>query len=159
MEALRMWLEATSLAEFVRGNYWAWPTIENAHFLGLAMLVGMVGLFDLRMLGLARIVSPAAFHERFVPVGIAGFVLCLASGLVFFIATPGVYIYNPAFYLKMLFILLGGLNVVVFNLTTLREVLALGPEDDMPLRAKVIAAVSLFIWIGVICFGRLLPFV
>ena len=159
MEALRIWLEATSLAAFVKGTYWAWPAIENVHFLGLALLVGMVGLFDLRMLGMAKIVSPAALHQKFVPIGIFGFFLCFVSGAMFFVASPGLYIYNPAFYLKMGFIVLAGLNVLVFYLTTFRHVESLGPEDAMPLRAKVIAAVSLLIWIGVICFGRLLPFV
>ena len=154
-----MWLEATSVAGFVKGTFWAWPAIENVHFIGLALLVGMVGLFDLRMLGMARIVSPAALHQKFVPIGVLGFVLCLVSGLMFFVASPGLYIYNPAFYLKMGFIVLAGLNVLVFYLTTFRHVESLSPDDDMPLRAKIIAGVSLFLWIGVICFGRLLPFI
>jgi hypothetical protein len=154
-----MWLEATRLSAFVNDTYWVWPTVENIHFLGLALLIGMVGLFDLRMLGMAKIVSPSALHQRFVPVGILGFILCLLSGAVFFAASPGLYMYNPAFYLKMLFILLGGLNVLVFHLFVFRHVESLGPGDETPLRAKVIAAVSLFLWVGVICFGRLLPFV
>jgi hypothetical protein len=154
-----MWLEATSLAAFVKGTYWAWPAIENVHFLGLALLVGMVGLFDLRMLGMAKTVSPAALHRKFVPVGIVGFLLCLISGVIFFVASPGLYIYNPAFYLKIGFIVLAGLNVLIFYLTTFPQVESLGLEDEMPLRARVIAIISLLLWISVICFGRLLPFV
>ena len=60
--------------------------------------------------------------------------------------------------LKLLFIVLAGLNLVAFYLTGMaRRVDTLGQGDDAPLLAKVIAASSLFLWIGVIVFGRLIP--
>ena len=157
LEGVR-WLEDTPVADFINNTFWAWPAIENFHFLGLALLVGMIGLLDLRMLGLATSIPPAALH-RFVSVGVAGFVLCLITGALFFTAKPDLYIHNPAFYLKMLFVVLAGVNVGVFYLVAFRDVERLGPGDSAPPAAKAIGAISLILWIGVICFGRLLPFV
>jgi len=163
-EALQSWLEGvrwlgdTRVAEFVNDSFWAWPVLEDVHFLGLSLLVGAIGLLDLRMLGLAKAIPAAALH-RFVPVGIAGFLLCLVTGALFFTSKPALYIHNPAFYLKMLFIVLAGLNVMVFYLVAFRDVERMGPGDSAPVAAKAIGAISLILWVGVICFGRLLPFI
>ena len=45
---------------------WAWPIAESLHFIGLSLLVGTIGLFDLRLLGLARGIPIAAMH-RLIP--------------------------------------------------------------------------------------------
>ena len=61
---------------------WTWPIAEIVHFIGLILLVGSIGLIDLRVLGVARSLPLAPLH-RLVPWGIAGFVMCLATGLLF----------------------------------------------------------------------------
>ena len=66
---------------------------------------------------------------------------------------------NLAFQLKMLFMALAGINILAFYLTGVsRAVDALGPGDDAPMSAKIIGAVSLFLWIGVIYFGRMIMY-
>ena len=60
--------------------------------------------------------------------------------------------------LKLLFIAFAGLNLLLFYVTGMdRAVDDLGPGDDAPIPAKLIAAASLFFWLGVIYFGRLIP--
>jgi hypothetical protein len=67
--------------------------------------------------------------------------------------------HNPAFGFKMLCIALAGFNVLVFYLTgAARKVEALGPRDDAPLTAKIVGAMSLFLWVAVMFWGRMLPF-
>ena len=61
---------------------------------------------------------------------------------------------HPAVGYKLGFIGLAGINVLVFRLTVFHKTMTLGPGDDAPPLAKVIAGVSLFLWIGVIWFGR-----
>jgi len=48
------WLKTTSLSEFVIHSSWVWPAAETLHFIGLAMLIGVIALMDLRMLGMAK---------------------------------------------------------------------------------------------------------
>ena len=66
---------------------WGWPVVEIVHFTGLCLLMGTVGMFDLRMLGLVRGLPLAALH-RLVPFGVFGFGLSVGSGVMFVTSTP-----------------------------------------------------------------------
>src|SRR5690606_22734377 len=92
---------------------WGWPAVESLHFIGLALLMGSVGLFDFRLLGVAPAIPTAALH-KLIPWGVFGFILNLFTGMLFFVSDPGQYLYNPAFQLKMLCILIAGLNMLLF---------------------------------------------
>ena len=161
----RYWLRWPSLEVFM-ALPWAWPLCETFHFIGLCLLVGIVGMFDLRVLGVARGL-PLSSLKRLLPWGVFGFVLCLVTGLMF-VGGIGANLYganaydvimeNPYLQLKLIFIFLAGLNRLAFYLTgAARTVDGLGPGADAPLVAKLIAGASLFLWIGVIVFGRLIP--
>jgi hypothetical protein len=136
---------------------WAWPIAESLHFLGLCLLVGAIGTFDLRLLGVAKKVPIAAVH-RFIPWGLAGFAINIMTGTLFILTEPDQYIYNPSFHFKLLFMTIGGLNAATFYLTSYRRVFGRVAPLDAPRRAKAIAAISLCAWIGVITGGRLLTF-
>jgi len=136
---------------------WGWPIAESLHFIGLCLLVGSIGAFDLRLLGVARRVPIAAVH-RFIPWGLAGFAINITTGLMFLLTEPDQYIYNPSFHFKLLFITIGGLNAGTFYLTSFRQVFGPGASLDAPRRAKVIAVISLCAWMSVIVCGRLLTF-
>src|SRR5882762_10372022 len=71
-EAWERWIRATGLHQFVADHVWWWPMSETLHYLGLSLLLGTVGLFDLRVLGMAKGVSPRAIH-RLIPWGVAGY--------------------------------------------------------------------------------------
>ncbi|MBM3778057.1 MAG: hypothetical protein FJW23_07430 [Acidimicrobiia bacterium] len=158
ISSVEAWLQGTSVAAFMIQNPWAWAICESLHFVGLCCLLGPVVLMDVRMLGAARSVPLSALHGL-VPFAVAGFVLNLVTGAMFIAATPEQYLHNPVFYLKMLFIGLAGANVLVFHGAGIfSQVVALGPGDAPVARAKVLAAVSLLLWLGVIAWGRLMPF-
>jgi hypothetical protein len=136
---------------------WGWPLAESLHFIGLSLLIGTIGLFDLRLLGLGRRIPIASMH-RLVKWGVLGFAVNVLSGLSFLMTEPDQYIYNPSFQFKMLFIMTGGLNALAFYTTSYRRVTAGDASADAPRVAKVIAAISLSMWISVIVAGRLLTF-
>jgi hypothetical protein len=155
---IAIWIDSTRVSGFITDYRWIWPGSEIAHFIGLTLLIGIVGALDLRVLGFARQVAVRTLHQL-VPWSIAGFAICLVTGLIFFIAEPTQYIASGVFWLKMLFIVLAGLNVGAFYLTGVyRSVEELGPGERAPLRAQAIAFVSLFLWVGVLVWGRMLPF-
>ena len=152
------WLKTTSLSAFVVHYSWVWPAAETLHFIGLAMLIGVIGLLDLRMLGVAKRVPFAPLH-RLLPCAICGFAICFGTGILFFSGDPFQYIHNSVFWFKLLFIGLAGLNVLLFYISGLYRTLEhLGPGDDAPVAAKLIAATSLVLWLGVMYLGRMLPF-
>ena len=163
MESLGILLDSPVLKSFVSWSSWVWPVCEILHFVGMALLLGAVGLLDLRLLGVAKGL-PVAQVQRLIPLGVAGYVLSVMTGIIFVSGDPFApaieKLDNLAFELKMLFMLLAGLNVLAFYVTGVsRAAEALGPGDEAPRSAKVIAATSLFLWLGVIYFGRMIMYV
>jgi hypothetical protein len=134
---------------------WGWPIAEIFHFFGLCLLFGTVALFDLRMLGVARGVSLRALH-RLIPFGIAGFAISVTTGALFVITTPDQYLYNPALQTKLALMLLAGINMLLFYATVARLVWTTGDDALPPLRARILGAVSLACWLGVIVCGRVI---
>ena len=157
MDALIDWIISTRLSWFVLEYRWVWPIAETLHFCGLTALAGTVGLFDLRVLGLAKGISPGTLHAT-LRYGLAGFAVSVVTGIMFISGTPDQYFYNEAFVLKMVFMALMGLNAGLFYWREFPRVRALGPNDDAPLRAKWIAAASLFFLVAVMCCGRMITF-
>lgn len=136
---------------------WGWPAVESLHFIGLTLLVGTVGLFDLRLLGIGRGINIAALHSL-VPWGVAGFAINLVTGFMFLVSDPGQYVYNPAFQLKMLAIVIAGFNLMVFYSLLAPQVRALPNTATVPSAARLVALISLMCWVAVISFGRLITF-
>lgn len=163
---LRYWLRWSISEQFFRAYAWAWPLCETLHFFGVILLVGIVGAFDLRLLGVGKGLRLESLR-RLLPFAVLGFCLAALTGLLF---VTGIYVniqINPYvvlksdvyLQLKLIFIALAGLNLLAFYLTgASRAVENLGAGEDAPLVAKVIAGLSLFLWFGVVYFGRLIPF-
>jgi hypothetical protein len=143
------------LGSFIVTTKWVWPTCETLHFIGLSLLFGVAAVIDLRMLGMLTSIPFSALH-RLMPWGILGFGMNVITGMIFFIGAPGQYTSNPAFRWKMIMILLAGINVVYFTLFD--EPWDLGPGEKAPLLAKAVAATALFLVVGVLWCGRMLPF-
>jgi uncharacterized membrane protein len=135
-------------------NEWFWAFLMAAHFIGLAMIVGTVGILDLRMMGFLKQLPMAPVH-RFMPWAMAGLAANILTGLLAFIGQPENYIYSGALWLKIVGLMLLGVNAAVFYLTGIFDrVNPLQAGEDAPMSAKLIAVSSLFLWFAVITFGR-----
>jgi len=154
------WLMTTHLSHAVAGGLpWVWPLCETLHFIGLSLLIGCIGVLDLRMLGFAKHMSILSVH-KFVPWGVFGFMINVVTGMLFYIGAPFQYLHNIAFQMKLLFLLIAGVNILYFYLGgVLHEVEALGPGANPPLQAKMVSLVSIISWFMVLYWGRMLPFV
>jgi hypothetical protein len=151
------WLSNTWISSHMRDLPWLWPTCETLHFVGLSLVIGGAGLFDLRLLGMMRRI-PVRSVKAFVPFAIVGFVVNLVTGIIFFVVSPQQYAFSILWYVKLLFIIIAGLNAMLFETTIGTRVLALGPGEDTPTSFKIVGAVSLFSWFAVLYCGRMLPY-
>ena len=152
------WLSRTSLSMALQGQEgWLWPFLETFHFIGLSLLLGIAGFFDLRLMGVMKRVPIRAVWE-FMPWAIAGFSINLVTGLIFLIAEPRQYVENISWWFKVLFLVLAGLNAMLFQTTLSTRIVRLKPGEDTPISFKIVGAVSLVTWLGVLYFGRLMPF-
>lgn len=158
MDAFVQWLQATALSQTIVGRTWIWPLAETIHFVGLALVIGIAGFFDLRLMGWFRGASVRAVREL-MPFAMFGFVLNLTTGLIFFIGHPEQYVHNISWWLKVTFLGIAGVNALVFETTVGRRIGDLPPGTDTPRGAKIIGAVSLVAWFAVLYWGRMLPFI
>ena len=150
------WLSSEFITRYQYSHPWAWKTLETIHFMGLCLLFGVVLVANMRLLGWMRNAPLAGFH-RLLPWGVWGFVANSVTGMLFFIGQAFQYIENPAFHLKMLCILLAGADVLC--LTWHEEVWEMEAGATASALVKLLAASQLVLWIGVIYFGRMLPYI
>src|SRR5262249_16276971 len=128
---------------------------ETLHFVGLSILFTVVLLVDLRILGVARKLPYAALYQM-LPLGMLGFGINLVTGMFFFIGAPEQYTKNPVFYWKIVFVVLGAIHILYFML--LDQAWNVGEGDEAPFTAKLVAGSAIFLWVGVLFFGHMLPF-
>jgi len=158
LDPLIEFIRSTRMSQIFRDEVgWLWPLCESLHFLGLSLLIGAAGFFDLRLLGFMKGV-PLRSVKRFVPWAMVGFAVNLLTGLIFFISQPQQYATNLAMWLKVLFLLVAGINAMLFETSYSDRLMALAPDAETPVSAKVIGAVSLAAWFAVLYFGRMLPY-
>lgn len=148
---------AVTFAEnIITGNNWAWPAMEAAHFIGMALIYGTVLMVALRILGVAKNqVSYAAMH-RLLPLGAAGLIVNIVTGMFFFIGDSGRYVAMDGFPPKIIWLMIGGFSMIYF--TSFDGPWKLKAGDDASLVTKGMAALILVSWAGVLIFGRLLPY-
>lgn len=146
---------ARTVGNFVRDTPWAWTSAETIHFVGLTLLIGVLLLVNMRMLGFMKNISFEAL-DRLLPWAMLGFAVNTMTGMLFFAASAGSYVGNPAFYWKLVFVLLGGLNVLYF---TFDRTWAESPGYDAPALSKFAAASAMCLWVGVMYWGSMLPFI
>ena len=151
-------LLSSSLHEWVMGHRWIWPSLEVLHFFGLSLLIGSMLIVDLRMIGWFLNVSIAATH-KLLPCAFIGFSISILTGILFFVGDPIRYILNIGFQIKMVLIILAGLNMVIFYWKISPKIAEWNPEDAPPLLARSVGAWSLLLWFGVLLAGRLIPYV
>ncbi|MCH7815050.1 MAG: hypothetical protein IIC60_00630 [Proteobacteria bacterium] len=156
IESLLSFSQASGIYAFMNST-WGWPIAESIHFLGLCLLIGTVGVFDLRMLGVAKGIAYVDLHAL-VPFGVSGYFLNVITGIMFVTTAPDQYLYNPAFQTKLCFMLFAGVNMLVFYSTTSEAVKGTGATMSVPVRAQIIGAISLLCWCGVIVGGRLITY-
>jgi hypothetical protein len=158
MDSLVTWMQATSLSQAIVFNTWIWPAAETLHFIGLTLVLGIVGFFDLRLVGFFR-QTPVAAARELMPFALVGFGLNALTGIVFLIGHPEQYVHNVAWWWKVGCLALAGANAVAFESSIAGRTVPLGAGEDTPTAAKAIGAVSIVAWLGVLYWGRMLPFI
>lgn len=153
------WLAETPWSIALHESLWAYPLVESTHVWSLALFVGFSVLLDLRLLGLAMQRVPASeVARRLLPWMVAGFVLMLTTGLLLFFAIP-IRTYQSIFFrLKVLLLLLAGINVWVFHASVWRRVAEWDLDPVPPKSVRLAGAASLVLWICVIFAGRMIAY-
>lgn len=153
------WLQTTGASAWVRDQSpWLWPFCESLHFMGLVLVMGVAGAFDLRLMGFLRRI-PVAALKSCMPWAIAGVAINLLTGLVFFVGSPFQYASNWVWWVKVTFLVISAGNALVFETLLSESALTIGADADTPVHLKIVGGLSLFSWFAVLFFGRMLAFI
>ena len=153
------WLETSGLAARIRDSLWLFPLIESTHVIAVTLVFGTITILDLRLLGVAS--TERSFKRMASDIfkwTWAAFALAVLTGSLMFITNARVYYHNFFFRTKMLLLVIAGLNVLVFELTAGRTIHRWDSAPSAPPPGRVVAALSLALWISVIFMGRLIGF-
>lgn len=153
------WLDQTSVGTAIRQSLWLFPAIETVHLLGMAALIGTITMLDLRLLGWAlRQQRVSQVTLRLIPWAWIGFGVQFVTGMLLF-SSEAVKIYgNPAFRLKMLLLLLAGLQAFIFQTFLSRKLAVWDELPSSPIAAKLMGLSSMLLWAGIVTAGRFIGF-
>ena len=153
------WLHESAIGTSIRESSYAFPIIESVHVLGITLLVGTIAIVDLRLLGiLFRRERVSSIVRQVLPLTWSGFVVMFVSGFLLFWSEAEKAYVNPIFRIKLLLLLLVGLNPLIFHSTIYRRVAAWDDALVVPLQARVTAVLSLTLWSATIVAGRAIAY-
>lgn len=143
-------LEATPLSAALRSSVWAYPILETIHIAAFALVFGALVLFELRVFGIGRALPIVALLRLAIPLALAAFAVAASSGALLFLSQPTELAAHPAFLAKLGLILIAGANAWWFHRRD-----SVTRLDGL---AKLQAALSMLLWLGVITAGRLIAY-
>ena len=152
-----LWLQDTSLALWVGESIWAYPVILSLHAIGLATAVGVFWMRDLSLLGACPGLPPVAFLQ-IGKLGFGGFVLNAMSGSLLFISQADTFAHSTPFLVKISCIAVAMVLAVCIQ-SRLRGSLAENAGNvPVPGTLRLLALVSLLLWLTAIIAGRLIAY-
>jgi hypothetical protein len=153
------WLAETPWSIALHESLWGYPLVESTHVWALALFVGFAVLFDLRLLGLAlRDVPVSEVARRLLPWTRAGFVVMVITGVLLFYAIPVRSYQNIFFRVKIVLLVLAGLNAFLFHIGIFKRVIHWDRDVPLPPRARFAGAASLVLWASIVFAGRMIAY-
>ncbi len=131
---------------WIVSNAYAYPALEVVHVVGIALLLGNLVIFELRVWGAGRAIEVAPLARLALTLSLCGFGLAALSGSLMFARQPMELLANRAFTLKMCLLMVVGTNAALFH--------ARGGLAKMDGVARAQTVFSLGLWLAVIVCGR-----
>ena len=154
------WVNHTSMGKDIRDSAWLFPIIETLHIFGIISLVGATSILDLRLMGLTFRDEPVSkLAKRFLPWAWFGFIVQVITGILMFASEATKMYSNWAFQIKMLLILVAGLNAFVFHSLAYQSVDKWDQDPVAPLSARIAGSTSILLWFGIVAMGRWIAYV
>ena len=153
------WLAATEWSIALHESQYMYSWIESTHVVALTLFVGLAVMLDLRLLGLTlKRVPVSEMLDRVLPWTKVGFVVMVITGVLLFYAIPVRSYQNIFFRIKVIMLLLAGLNVWFFHGRVEKSVADWDLDPIAPRGARIAAAISLVLWAGIVVAGRMIAY-
>jgi hypothetical protein len=153
------WLDAFPSSIWLREALYGYSSLLAAHVVTMSIFAGLIIMMDLRLIGWGNIKTPVSqIQKRLFPWQMFMLVLTSISGVLLLYSKPLTYYGKVFFWIKMTLMMLAGINALVFHVTTYRSVGQWDKDRYLPFGARLAGGLGLFLWVGVIVFGRLTPY-
>jgi hypothetical protein len=153
------WLAETPGSIALHESLYMYPLVESTHVLTLCVFLGIAILFDLRLIGLTLTSVPITeFKRRLSPWMVGGFVVMVITGVLLFYAIPVRSYQSLWFRLKVIALILAGLNAFVFHTTIDRRVAEWDLAPTPPPAARRAGMRSLLLWAIIVVAGRMIAY-
>ena len=156
---LAIWLDGQAWSTDLHESYYLYGWVETTHVLTLAVFLGMLFIIDLRMLGVAFPKVPAStIANRLDKPMMLGFAVMVITGFILYYAIPVRTTQSIWFRIKVVLILVAGLNALLFRRAMQGSVSSWDTDPVPPVRIRIGAWLSLGLWTGVIATGRMIAY-
>jgi len=159
MESIFDWVGNSSVGIFMAQNAIAFPLAESIHVFAISIVFGVIAIVDLRLIGLASTsYRVSRLSTALLPITWGAFAAAVVTGLLLVASKPQSYFDNSFFRIKMVMMVLAGLNMLVFHFVTQRGMEHWDASRSPPSAARAAGAISLVLWIVVVTCGRWIGF-
>ena len=153
--AIIQWMQNSDIGTGIRESIWLFPVVEATHVLTLALSVGVLIWFDLRLMGWGMKHQPISQgHRQVMPYAFVGFVIMFVTGVLLFWSEAEKCYLSGFFRAKVIFLVLAGLNAGFFELSTKKTIEEWDKYPVPPVKARMAGLVSIISWAAVIIAGR-----
>jgi hypothetical protein len=153
------WLDTHAWSTALHESLYMYPLTESVHVWALTLFVGFAIILDLRLVGVAfKRIPVSVLAQRLLPWTITGFVIMIITGAMLFYAIPVRSYMNVFFRIKVVMLILAGINVWVFHGGIFRRVVDWDTDPKPPSRARFAGFASLFLWACIIFAGRMIAY-
>ena len=153
--AIIHWMQNSDIGTGIRESIWLFPIVETTHVLALALSVGVLVWFDLRLMGWGMKHEPVSqIHKQVMPFAFVGFAIMMLTGVLLFWSEAEKCYLSGFFRLKVLFLVLAALNAGIFELGTKKSIEDWDKYPVPPPKARMAGLISILSWTAVIIAGR-----
>lgn len=152
-------LKETGFATAIRENGSLFPWLESIHVLGVTVLIGCIGLLELRLIGVASLNRPVTrVLKDVLPITWGAFAVAVISGFFLFASNAPTYAANAFFLGKVVLLAGAGLNAFGFHAFVERSIGKWDSAARTPIPARISGIFSLVMWLGIVVCGRWVGF-
>jgi hypothetical protein len=153
------WLQNSAWGTGIRESVWVFPLVEGTHVLALTLSVGTLFIMDLRLAGFLLKKEPVSqISSQLMPWSLCGFFIMFVTGFLLFVSQAEKAYGSVYFRIKMLFLVLAGINALIFEFTLRRTIRTWDTQELPPFRARLAGIVGMVLWAGVIAAGRTMAY-
>ena len=156
--AIISWMQNGAFGTGIRESIWLFPIIETSHVLALAISVGILIWFDLRLMGVSMRSQPVSGVFRQLRIWMfTGFAIMFTSGALLF-ASHAAQCYASGYFRAKVNAAVSSRNVLVYHFTIDRNRDEWGKAPIPPVRARLAGFMSLALWVAIIAVGRIFAY-